>query len=142
VRHFAEGLIRDVYAAGVSHVTVLFRRIDDAWPGAAPISSCGKRHGGINESIAKLRGDYGGEVMSNEHMLSERHTGPILFSTCGVVNRRGLACGYRVTHFSPRHIFDQQRVCLRCKGRTQHEKRDRSSERLRKHGFSFRKGER
>src|SRR6202011_3726579 len=96
--HGAKGFRREVYAAGISHVTRLLRRVDDAWTGEAPISSRGKRHGGINESIAELRRDQGGKVMRDEHMLAKRHTGAVLFHACGVINRCGFAGGNCGTH--------------------------------------------
>ena len=108
MRNCAEGFFREVHAAGKPHVTGLFARIDDPPASEAPGPRRGKRHGGIDESIAKLCRDFGGEVMRNEHMLSQRHTGPVLFGAAGVVNRRGLARSDRVTHFGPCHVFDKQ----------------------------------
>ena len=54
MRHRAEGLFRQVYAARIAHVSGLFGRINDAWVREAPIARRGKRHGGINECITKL----------------------------------------------------------------------------------------
>src|SRR5258708_32509556 len=102
----SESLFRDVDAAGISHVTGFLRSIDDARADSAPLFRRSERHGRIDKCIAKPRVDNWGKVVSNEHVLSQRNAGPILFGAGRVINRRGLPSGNRVTYFRPGHVLD------------------------------------
>ena len=100
--HYPEGLFREVHAAGKSHVAVSLRRVDNALTDVAPVSRRGKRHGGIHQRIAELRGNLGSEVSCDDHMLSQRKAGPALFGASGVVDRRSFTGSDRVPNFEDR----------------------------------------